>query len=190
MENWNFILAGLGGQGILFMTKLISQSAMRRQYCVMGAETHGMAQRGGAVVSHIRLGEVESSLVRPGSAHFILSLDENEAYRNLPYIAPKGRIYASAPEGHSPNKEVKAYLDKMDVTFRALPAARVALDLEAPIASNLVLLGFFSAFEDRPVNQQDIMETIEEVSPDRFRSLNLRVFEKGLSLGRRKKDNI
>ena len=87
MSTINFVLSGLGGQGILFMTKIIAKTALRKGFSVMGAETHGMAQRGGSVISHLRLGNVNSSLVKPGSAQFLLSLEENEAYRNLPFLA-------------------------------------------------------------------------------------------------------
>ena len=86
METINFVLGGLGGQGILFMTKILANTALTKGYRVMGAETHGMAQRGGSVVSHLRLGDIESSLVKNGSAHFLLALEENEAYRNLPFL--------------------------------------------------------------------------------------------------------
>ncbi len=61
MENVNIVLCGLGGQGILFMTKVIAQAALDKGYQVLGAETHGMAQRGGSVISHLRLGEVQNS---------------------------------------------------------------------------------------------------------------------------------
>ncbi|RLB26959.1 MAG: indolepyruvate oxidoreductase, partial [Deltaproteobacteria bacterium] len=64
METVNIVLCGLGGQGILFMTRVLAQAALDRGLPVMGAETHGMAQRGGSVISHLRLGEVQSSLVR------------------------------------------------------------------------------------------------------------------------------
>src|SRR5210317_2071812 len=94
MKTINFVLCGLGGQGILFMTKIIAKTALRKGYNVMGAETHGMAQRGGSVISHLRLGDTRSSLIKSGSAQFLLSLEENEAYRNLPFLAKNGRLYS------------------------------------------------------------------------------------------------
>ncbi|MCJ7684480.1 MAG: 2-oxoacid:acceptor oxidoreductase family protein, partial [Desulfobacteraceae bacterium] len=73
MENINFVLSGLGGQGILFMTKLLARSAVNKGLKILVAETHGMAQRGGSVVSHLRVGDVKGSLVRAGSAHILLA---------------------------------------------------------------------------------------------------------------------
>ena len=61
----------------------------------MAAETHGMAQRGGSVVSHLRLGTVKSSLVRAGSADILLALDEDEGYRNLAFLASGAGMYAN-----------------------------------------------------------------------------------------------
>jgi indolepyruvate ferredoxin oxidoreductase beta subunit len=99
MDTINIVLCGLGGQGILFMTKVLAEDALRRKIPVLGAETHGMAQRGGSVVSHLRMGNAKSSLVSSGQARFLLALDPWEAYRNLPFLAPGGFLFANAPEG-------------------------------------------------------------------------------------------
>nr|NJM02148.1 hypothetical protein [Desulfobacula sp.] len=90
MKTINYVLSGLGGQGILFMTKVFAAAALEKGYNVLGAETHGMAQRGGSVVSHLRVGEARSSLVRAGAADFLISMDESEAYRYLPYLKKAG----------------------------------------------------------------------------------------------------
>ncbi|MFH1488585.1 MAG: 2-oxoacid:acceptor oxidoreductase family protein, partial [Pseudomonadota bacterium] len=102
METTNIVLCGLGGQGILFMTKVVAHAALAKGFQVMGAETHGMAQRGGSVISHLRLGEVQSSLIRAGSAHLLLSLDENEGYRNLPFLARNSRMFVNSGPGRFP----------------------------------------------------------------------------------------
>ncbi len=183
MPSINFVLSGLGGQGILFMTKIIAKTALRRGYNIMGAETHGMAQRGGSVISHLRLGDVNSSLVKPGSAHFLLSLEENEAYRNLPFLAKNGHLYSDTALDIFPKDSVKAYLDKMAIQYDALPAGKIALDLGAPVSSNLAMIGFFAAFQEGSFTADDFRETIETISPERFKDINLLVFEKGLSTG-------
>lgn len=186
MHTTNYVLSGLGGQGILFMTRILAEAALRKGFRVMGAETHGMAQRGGSVVSHLRLGEVEGSLVRSGTAHFLLSLDENEAYRNLPFLAPGGRLYASAKSDAFPREEVKPYLERSGITSHAVEAAKLAMELGVPRAANLALLGFFSAFEDPPLGHEDLRQTVAEISPERFRDLNLGVFESGFREGQRR----
>ena len=184
MSTINFVLGGLGGQGILFMTKIIAKTALRKGFSVMGAETHGMAQRGGSVISHLRLGDVSSSLVKPGSAQFLLSLEENEAYRNLPFLAKKGHLYSDTVLEDFPRASVKSYLDKMAIKYDALPAGKIALDLGAPVSSNLAMIGFFAAFQEGPFAADDFRETIVSISPEQFKDINLQVFEKGLSAGR------
>ena len=183
MPTINYVLCGLGGQGILFMTKIIAKTALRKGYSVMGAETHGMAQRGGSVISHLRLGKVSSSLVKPGSAQFLLSLEENEAYRNLPFLAENGHLYSDTVLDVFPRDSVKPYLDKMAIQYYALPAGKIALNLGAPVSSNLAMIGFFAAFQEEPLAPGDFRETIESISPEQFKNINLQVFEKGLSAG-------
>jgi len=183
MKKLNFILSGLGGQGILFMTKLLAQTALNRGLKIMAAETHGMAQRGGSVVSHLRIGDVAGSLVRAGSAHILLALDENEAYRSLPFLTRGGRLYVNAPVGVSVRKEVWPYLERMEMTCRFFPASETARELGSPMAANLALLGFFAAFQNGPLPGHEIRQTIEQASPDRFREINLKVFNRGFERG-------
>jgi len=179
MENINMIFCGLGGQGILFMTKIFARAAMDKGLATLGAETHGMAQRGGSVVSHLKLGKAASSLVREQTAHFLLALEENEAYRNLPFLAPGGRLYVNAEENRFPRKEVIPYIEKQGITHRAFPAQKTAMALGNPMSTNLALMGFFSSFESDPFTHDELRETIIAVSPERFRDNNLKVFDAG-----------
>ncbi|MBW1863102.1 MAG: indolepyruvate oxidoreductase subunit beta [Deltaproteobacteria bacterium] len=181
MENINLILCGLGGQGILFMTKVLAQAALKKDLKVLGAETHGMAQRGGSVISHLKLGSVEGSLVRAGTAHFLISLDENEVYRNIPLLARGGRLYTDAQGKSFPRAEVKQYLDKLEIVARSVPASKIAMEMGSPMSSNLAMLGFFAAFNEGPLNHEEIRDTIDQISPDRFKENNLKAFEAGFS---------
>jgi indolepyruvate ferredoxin oxidoreductase beta subunit len=183
MDTVNIILCGLGGQGILFMTKVLAQTVLDKGFNVLGAETHGMAQRGGSVVSHLRIGDVQSSLVKTGSAHFLFALEENEAYRNLPFLSREARMYVNADSQGFPREEVKAFLEKREITYRAAPVGKMALELGAPLCTNLALLGYFTAFDEGPATQKELRKTIENISPDRFSEINLKVFEAGLQKG-------
>jgi indolepyruvate ferredoxin oxidoreductase beta subunit len=179
MNTINMVLCGLGGQGILFMTKVLAQVALDRGYNVMGAETHGMAQRGGSVVSHLRLGNVQGSLVKTLEAPVLLALEENEGYRNLPFLARGARLYVNTASLLFPREEVRGFLAKREIISRAVPAEKIAVDLGAPLASNLALLGFFSAFEDQPFDFETLRQTVTQISPDRFRDKNLSIFDAG-----------
>ena len=179
----NVVLCGLGGQGILFMTRILALTAMVQGHRVLGAETHGMAQRGGSVVSHLRIGEAESSLVRAGTAHFLLALDENEGYRNLPFVARKGMMVVNAADGGAPRDAVSEYLTRNQVGWRAIPAARLAMEMGAPRSTNLALLGFFAAQSEQPFMGTALQETVTRISPERFRETNLAVFDAGFVRG-------
>lgn len=90
----NILLAGVGGQGTVLAAKVLANAAQARGWQVRTAETIGMAQRGGNVTSHVRMGsegeEVFSSLITPGTADMVIALEPGEAARALPYLAPGG----------------------------------------------------------------------------------------------------
>ncbi|MBU2498936.1 MAG: indolepyruvate oxidoreductase subunit beta [Proteobacteria bacterium] len=184
METTNIVLCGLGGQGILFMTRVLAQAALNKGMNIMGAETHGMAQRGGSVVSHLRIGDIKGSLVRADSAHFLLALEENEGYRNLPFLAKGARMYVNTNSQGFPREEVKTFLEKRGILFRSVPASSIAFELKVPMATNLALLGYFSAFAEGPFGDEEVRETVENISPDRFKEKNLIVFDAGLGRGK------
>jgi indolepyruvate ferredoxin oxidoreductase beta subunit len=184
MKTVNFVLSGLGGQGILFMTKILAGAALDKGLPVMGAETHGMAQRGGSVISHLRIGGAESSLVRAGTARFLLALEENEAYRSLPFLAREGSLYANAAPGSFPVPPVRDYLVKGGMTHRAADASRIALSHGAPMSANLALLGFFASFNEGPLSPDEIRAGIDRASPERFKKRNFEVFDAGFEKGR------
>lgn len=179
----NFVFAGLGGQGILFMTRVVAQATLNKGFDVLGAETHGMAQRGGSVISHLRIGNARSSLVRHGAARFLLALEEDEAYRNIPYLSKNGRMYVNTHTNSFPRNEVRPYLRRMGIASQAFSAAELAAELGAPRSSNLALLGLFSAYEPFPVSYGELLETIGLLSPDSYREINLRVFQEGFQRG-------
>jgi indolepyruvate ferredoxin oxidoreductase, beta subunit len=190
MQTVNMVLCGLGGQGILFMTKVLAEAALNKGFKVMGAETHGMAQRGGSVVSHLRFGDVQGSMVRSGTAHFLLSLDATEAYRNLPFLSKGGNLFVNTNTKDFPRQEVKNFLDERHITFHALNASFIALDLGAPRSSNLALLGFFSVFNEKPFSSGDLATTIEQISPSKLKGINRKVFDAGYKIGEEYKDNL
>jgi len=179
MEKIDMILSGLGGQGILFMTRVLAQTAVGKGLDVIGAETHGMAQRGGSVISHLRIGDAEGSLVKPGSAHYLLSLDEIEGTRCLGFLGRGGRMVVNSRSGDFPREEVKGFLEAQGILYRHLPAGRVAMEMGAPLSTNLALLGCFAAWEARPFSVGDLLETVERISPERFRKTNVDVFKAG-----------
>ena len=90
MDELKFILAGLGGQGVVFLTRLLAQTAVALGHAVMVSETHGMSQRGGSVISHLKIGGDEAPLIQRGTADVLLALEADEAVRNLPFLRRGG----------------------------------------------------------------------------------------------------
>jgi len=182
MKTTNFVLSGLGGQGILFMTRVLAMTALNQGFNILGAETHGMAQRGGSVVSHLKIGEANSSLIRAGGADFLLSLDESEAYRYLPYLKKGGMLFANAKA--FPDERVAGYLDKMQIAPRAMEAGRTAMELGSPKSTNLAMIAFYSAFGAGPLSSDNLRATVRTISPEPFREMNLKIFDVCHEIGR------
>ena len=127
------VLSGVGGQGILFLSRLLADAAIACGFPVLTSETHGMAQRGGVVVSHLKVGGFDSPLVRSGRADLLLVLKEENVALHREFLADGGAlvINASAPTDAGPL--VRVY---------TVDADALALSAGTPHAVNLVLLGF------------------------------------------------
>ena len=185
MKTVNFVLSGLGGQGILFMTKIFALTAIDKGYNILGAETHGMAQRGGSVVSHLRIGDTESSLICAGTADFLISMDESEAYRYLPYLKKEGKLFVNASSNTFPDKRVTSYFSKMKIKSQAMQASKVALKLGSPRSTNLAMVAFYSGFDFGPLTKDELRTTVDRISPDLFKEKNLKIFDTCYKTGRK-----
>jgi indolepyruvate ferredoxin oxidoreductase beta subunit len=146
------ILAGVGGQGVLSIAAIIAQAAVADGLEVRQSEVHGMAQRGGAVLSHLRIadGPIASDLVPKGGAHLIISMEPLESLRYVEWLSPDGALVtASEPFvniGNYPDIEaIKAAI----VAFpknRIVEAAALAKQAGLPKAVNMVMVGAASPF--------------------------------------------
>jgi indolepyruvate ferredoxin oxidoreductase beta subunit len=172
------------------MTRVLAQAALDKGFNVLGAETHGMAQRGGSVISHLRFGDVQGSLVRSGTAHFLFSLQEEEGYRNLAFVSRGGVLFVNSDPDGFPRHEVKEFLENRQITARAFPASLMARDLGAPRSSNLALLGFSSAFYEEPLSYTELKTTIGKLSPRKLKEVNNKVFEGGYREGEECRGNF
>ena len=174
------ILSGIGGQGVLFATSAFSETALALGYDVLGSETHGMSQRGGSVISHLKIGAYESPLVRQGTADVLMAFDEDEAYRTLTFLKRGGLCFVNSAHGDFWDEGVKEYLTKNGIAAHCFPADEVALSMGSARSANLVLIGHALSVPGLPFEPEQISGTIERISPPRFRESNLRAFEAGL----------
>ncbi len=184
MKTIDYVLSGLGGQGILFMTRVLAATALDKGYNILGAETHGMAQRGGSVVSHLRIGDARSSLIRAGAADFLISMDESEAYRYLPYLKKGGWLFTNARPEAFPDERVGAYLQQNDIRAFAMEATKTAVAMGSPKSTNLAMIAFYSAFGLGPLTGDELRTTVAQMSPPRVRDTNLGIFDACRETGR------
>lgn len=183
------IIAGVGGQGVLFATKVFIEMAHRKNVPVLGSQTFGMAQRGGSVMTHLKIGQFNGPLICEGDADLLLGLDCLEAHRTLPYLHAKHNGEAAlcvvnAPAAQAfPDRRVADLLSEMQVTVYTCNADAVALRMHNPMVANLVLLGFGSSQPHFPFTYKEVREATEALSGPAQRSVNLDALEQGHALG-------
>jgi indolepyruvate ferredoxin oxidoreductase beta subunit len=182
----DIILAGVGGQGILSIAFVIDNAALREGFNVKQAEVHGMAQRGGAVQSHLRFSKdaIHSDLIPKGAADLVLSVEPLEALRYLDYLRPGGRVVSSStPFVNIPDyPELEAVLGRIREIEGSLVLDSEALAKEAGTskAQNTVVLGAAAKF--LAVAEESLLEYIKVLfAPrgDKVLSANLRAFDLG-----------
>ena len=188
MKPLNFVLTGVGGQGILLSSDILCLVGMAAGYDVKKTDVHGMAQRGGSVISHVRLAdEVFSPMVPVGAADYLLSFEKLEACRWLHYLRRDGVVVTSdeaiptlALAGKTPypaDDAIAGLLAGRAAHVRILPAGALATELGNPRVANVILLGALSRFVEIPAEAW--LNAIAERVPPKFRELNRRAFELG-----------
>ena len=190
----NVLLTGVGGQGTVLAAKVLAQAAQAKGWQVRTAETIGMAQRGGSVVSHVRMGdsgeEVIAPLVAKGTADMIIAFEPAEAARVLPYLAPDGVMVSAttsiqpitaalSTEPYLAEATIASLDDRLNERVAA-PARFVLVDDEAVLsqvgnrkALNTVLLAFALKTGHLPLSLDDLRDAVRACVKPRFVELNL-----------------
>ncbi|MFH1503026.1 MAG: indolepyruvate oxidoreductase subunit beta [Candidatus Eisenbacteria bacterium] len=179
----NVFICGVGGQGILLASEILSEVALRRGMDVKKSEVHGMAQRGGAVVSHVRFGpKVYSPVIADGEADLLVSFEKLEALRWLHALAPGGELIVNAqeitPSGLEEYPEnVEGELEARVPGRHTVDALSIARQAGNTRAVNTVMLGAFSTF--LPFTEDEWKTAIEGRVPPKTVEVNLKAFELG-----------
>jgi len=185
------IISGVGGQGVLFATRVFSAMALAEGYPLIGSETHGMSQRGGSVITHLKIGEFDSPLVKKGDADVLFSLEKNEAYKTLSFVKQGGGdrqgglCFVNAPDSDSMDKGIKAYLKEKGIEMHLFGADQVARQMGSLRSANIALIGFACAHPRLPFSHDTVRAAIENITPGQFQDVTLGIFDKGVSAGRR-----
>lgn len=185
------VMAGVGGQGVITMASVLADAALRLGYNAIVAETHGLSQRGGTVIVHVRLGDVEAPLIMEGSGDLLLSLEANEAIRYLKYVR-KGAVVVTdmriirppLPNIEVPSLgEILEALEKAEVAAYPVNAVGEAEALGNARAANMYVLGYALAVHG--YGGMVTLDSLKEAVRSRVRSpeSNIRVLEKGYNDG-------
>ena len=177
------IIAGIGGQGVVYATKVLSQAALLRGEKVMASENHGMSQRGGSVMSHVKIGGGDAPLIRRGTADFVIGFDATEAVLNLPYVRGGGHVFVTGWGDTSGrpllDPAVAARLAELGIGVHTIHADACAHELKAPAVTNLAVLGFVAAHPYFGVTVDDLKNAVRALGPAKAVELNLKALDLG-----------
>lgn len=178
----NFIVAGIGGQGVLTCSKLILEAALSKGYNVRSAETIGMAQRGGSVVSHVRFGEkIYSPFIPKGKVDEIISLDYIEAFRYQSYIKKNGLITTIRDSIEKANSYIP---QREDICIREYDFDVIKKWKINKKNINIMLLGAVFSKSQYLISVKDIEQAIKKIYIGKMQKENLEALYLGVSLAR------
>lgn len=188
----SILLCGVGGQGTILASKLIAQAAMSKGMEAKSAETIGMAQRGGSVVSHVRIGEnIHSPMIPLGKADVIIGFEPGEAVRALPYLKADGKmvvcpdsiqpVTASLGLGAYDGSVCTDYLRNKVKNLTVVPGREICEKCGSPKVLNTALLGA-AAGEVLGLEFEEIVNAVRQLVPEKFQSMNQRALELGAGI--------
>ena len=195
MENLTLLIVGVGGQGTLLASKFLGAAASLMSKDVKVSEVHGMSQRGGSVVTCVKMGDaVASPSIDLGEADIILSFEAVEALRWLPYMKPNGTVITNTQEinpmpvvsGQAVYpQDVLGKMEKDGIQMVAFDALSVAESCGTVKCVNIVLLGVLAALLPE-VSGEIWKQALESVVPAKLLAVNEKAFAEGLALGKKK----
>ena len=177
------ILAGVGGQGILFASKIFSELGLKLGMNVLGSETHGMSQRGGSVIAHLKLGDFHSPLIRAGDADILYSFEMNETYRALGLLKRGGVCFVNLKKPGEFDQNILNHLRIREITFKTFDAGGEASRVGWGRTANIVLIGYSIGSKLVPFQHKDVKSVLESVSREKDIQMNLKAFEHGFKHG-------
>jgi indolepyruvate ferredoxin oxidoreductase beta subunit len=194
-KNLRILMTGVGGQGTLLASRLLGEAALAAGFDPLVSETHGMAQRGGIVVSTVVLGDLKSPIISEGEADILLGFEALETFRALdrcragtlviantgvtpPYTVAIGKAKYPSVE------RLVALMSQAVSSVLAFDANALAREAGSPLAVNMVLLGALAATEVLPFSQELLLEMIKTRTNPKFLDANLTAFDLGAETAR------
>ena len=191
------MIVGVGGQGTLLASRILGNVAMASNLDVKVSEVHGMAQRGGSVVTYIKIGDkVNSPLIEQGEADLILSFEQLEAMRWYKYLKKNGRIIINSQKidpmpvitgaAQYPQCIEETLCERCNITM--IDALDIAVKCGTPKAVNIVMIGVMAGYLD--IGEQLWKDAIKAVVPEKFIDVNLDAFKQGLKVSKLTEENV
>jgi indolepyruvate ferredoxin oxidoreductase beta subunit len=186
----NIVFSGIGGQGIVVASDIFCEAALMDGWDVAKAEVHGMAQRGGSIVAHVRVGEkVQAPLIETGIADVILGFELLEAARVLPMLSKDGTVIvntkyippstsAAASSGLDDQKILEIIRERAQKVHE-IDALSIAEKLGNILLVNTILLGALSALPEMPIKKEFFEKAIACRLKEKYVNLNLQAFQQG-----------
>jgi len=189
MEVYNVVLAGVGGQGIITVGKIIVDAALREGKNAVMSEVHGMAQRGGSVLSEVRIGDAMSSIIPSGEADLVIGFELIEPLRYVEKFGERTILLVNndrimplptllGEEEYPSSEVIVSEMKKLTKRLYVINASKLAEEAGSPLSMNMVMLGAALSL-GMPLKP----ETVKEVLRERFRGKVLEINEKALDLG-------
>lgn len=182
-KNFNIIISGVGGQGVITLLSLIDEAALIEGYDLKSSELHGLSQRGGSVLTHIRFGKkVYSPLVQEGQADLIISLELLEGLRTLNFANKDTAVLVNkyifpVLEGLSQEEIIKKLNKTVVKKLYLVQASEICKEkLQNEVVSTIYLLGYACYKKLIPLKQESFLKAIEKLIPEKYLELNKQAF--------------
>ncbi len=191
-EEFNVLIAGVGGTGVLTIAHILGSSALSAGFQVVQSELHGMSQRGGSVSTHLRMGtHVYGPTFPEGTGDLLVAMEPIEALRNIKSVRSTGAVifnnykirplFLSILKKEYPSLELLVQqMKQFCQNVYSIDATTIAKELGASIVANIVLLGAALAKGSIPISSETVIEEIKNTVPERFIDLNVQAFQAGL----------
>jgi len=191
MEEYNIVICGVGGQGNILASKIIAHSALRLGFNARVGETHGMSQRGGSVISHVRFGDnVHGALTPEAHGDLMLAFEPIESLRYINYLKKDAYIILntrplipiSVNAGLAKYPDLDTIIEKLESVTKNIikvDASKIALEAGSIITLNIVMVGLSTRIPNFPIPKDQIIKSIEELVKPKFINLNLDALNKG-----------
>ncbi|MFH1180905.1 MAG: 2-oxoacid:acceptor oxidoreductase family protein [bacterium] len=183
MKDFNIIINGVGGQGLITLLKIISEAAKSSGFDIRASELHGLSQRGGSVEVYIRFGKkIWSPLVSQGKADLIISLEEQESLNGLYYSSPNTAFLINQYRTPTFTKdrteeEVLSAIKKISQKAFLIPASEICQkQLGTDVVAGIYLLSLALSKKLLPIKSNSIISAIKKIIPEKFLELNLKAF--------------